>query len=54
MFPPWGKEKMWVLLRKLGFETSLSTRGRIISWLIKRGEIRPSLLKGTKGKREFF
>jgi len=54
MFPAWGKEKIWVLLRKLGFETSLSTCGRIISWLIKRLEIRPSLLKGTKGKRGSF
>ena len=54
MFPAWGKEEIWVLLRKLGFETSLSTCGRIISWLIKRLEIRPSLLKGTKGKRGSF
>lgn len=51
MFPSWGKEKIWVLLKKLGFNTSLSTCGRIISWLIERGEIRPSLIKGTKGKR---
>jgi len=54
MFPSWGKEKIWVLLKRLGFETSVSTCGRIISWLIKRGEIRPSVLKGRKGKRGTF
>jgi len=51
LFPAWGKEKIWVLLKRLGFETSVSTCGRIISWLIRRGEVRPSVLKGTRGKR---
>ena len=54
MFPSWGKEKIWVLLKRLGFETSVSTCGRIISWLIRRGEVRPSVLKGTRGKRGGF
>ena len=54
LFPAWGKEKIWVLLKRLGFETSVSTCGRIISWLIRRGEVRPSVLKGTRGKRGGF
>jgi transposase len=54
IFPAWGKEKIWVLLKKLGFKISLSTCGRIISWLIKKGEIRPSVIKKTKRKRGGF
>ena len=41
-------------MKRLGFETSVSTCGRIISWLIKRGEIMPSVLKERKGKRGAF
>ncbi len=51
MFPSWGKEKIWVLLIKHGFKTSISTCGRIISWLIQKGRIMPSPLKGRKGTR---
>lgn len=51
ILPSWGKEKIWVLLRRGGLGSSVSTCGRIISWLIRRGEIRPSMLRGTKGSR---
>ena len=51
MFPSWGKEKIWVLLKRLGFETSVSTCGRIISWLIERGELMPSGYKGRRRRR---
>ena len=31
MFPSWGKEKIWVLLRRLGFETSVWTARDVVS-----------------------
>ena len=51
LFPAWGKEKIWVLLKRLGFETSVSTCGRMISWLIERGELMPSGYKGRRRRR---
>jgi len=37
-------------VKRLGFKTYISTCGRIISWLIKRGEESPFVLKG-EGER---
>ena len=36
-FPRWVKEKLCVLLGREGFHTSMSTVGRILSYLRKRG-----------------
>jgi len=38
-YPRWGKEKLWVLLGREGWQTSVSTTGRILSYLKKRGLI---------------
>jgi putative transposase len=38
-YPRWGKEKLEVLLRKQGFQTSASSVGRILSSLKKRGAL---------------
>ena len=37
MYPRWGKEKIWVLLGREGCQTSISTVGRILCYLRKRG-----------------
>jgi len=37
LYPRWGKEKLVVLVRREGFETSESTVGRILKSLRKRG-----------------
>jgi putative transposase len=37
MYPRWGKEKIWVLLGREGWQTSISTVGRILWYLRKRG-----------------
>jgi len=36
-YPRWGKEKLWVLLGREGWQTSISTVGRILCYLRKRG-----------------
>lgn len=36
-YPRWGKEKLWVLLGREGWQTSVSTVGRILSYLKQRG-----------------
>jgi len=35
-YPRWGKEKLWVLLGREGWQTSISTVGRILCYLRKR------------------
>ncbi len=48
----WGKEKLAVLLRRRGFAVSESTVGRILSYLMRRGEVQPSpVLLGRKSAR---
>ncbi|MDQ7011144.1 MAG: integrase core domain-containing protein, partial [Mariprofundaceae bacterium] len=50
----WGKEKLTVLLRDEGIEVPESTVGRILSHLLRRGEVPPSpvlRLRGKSGKR---
>ncbi|HET6376427.1 MAG TPA: hypothetical protein VFF88_10300, partial [Methylocella sp.] len=39
--PMWGKRKIAVLLRREGFAVSVSTVGRILAHLVKRGAIVP-------------
>ena len=39
--PMWGKRKIAVLLRREGFAVSISTAGRILAHLVKRGAIVP-------------
>ena len=46
----WGKEKLTVLLREDGFAVSESTVGRILSHLIRRGEVPPSPVFQARGK----
>jgi putative transposase len=38
-YPRWGKEKLVILLRREGFETSASTVGRILTELKRRGAL---------------
>ena len=38
-YPRWGKDKLIVLLKDQGWDTSASTVGRIIGYLKKRGDI---------------
>ena len=49
-YPRWGKEKLWVLLGREGWHTSISTVGRILSYLKRRGLIHdpPRMLKTGK------
>ncbi|HDO23394.1 MAG TPA: transposase, partial [Nitrospirae bacterium] len=38
-YPRWGKDKLFVLLKVQGWQTSVSTVGRIVTYLKKRGEL---------------
>jgi len=50
--PMWGKRKIAVLLKREGFTTSLSTVGRILAYLVKRGAVLPvPLLRRRPGGR---
>lgn len=50
-YPMWGKDKLVVLLKDKGIETSASTAGRIIKYLKKRGDIIEPKRKGISAKR---
>lgn len=51
-YPRWGKEKLLVLLRKEGFNTSSSTVGRILTYARRRGILKePTLIYVSAGKR---
>ena len=39
LYPTWGKDKLHVLLAADGFSLSVSTIGRILSWLKARGRL---------------
>jgi transposase len=50
--PMWGKRKLAVLLRRDGFAVSISTVGRILACLVKRGAITPApILRRKPGGR---
>jgi transposase InsO family protein len=50
--PMWGKRKLAVLLRRDGFAVSISTVGRILACLVKRGAITPApILRRRPGGR---
>ena len=48
--PMWGRDKIAALLWREGFEVSVSTIGRILASLVKRGVVQsvPSLRKGSR------
>jgi len=51
-YPRWGKEKLWVLLGREGWQTSISTVGRILSYVKKRGLLHdPPKIARTSYKR---
>lgn len=51
-YPRWGKDKLWVLLKEQGHNTSASTVGRILSYARKRGILRePKPIYVSAGKR---
>jgi len=51
-YPRWGKEKLWVLLGREEWHTSISTVGRILSYLKKRELIHdPPRMVKTSRKR---
>lgn len=53
-YPRWGKDKLYVLIKEKGFKTSVSTVGRIITYLKKTGRlIEPLRLKEARKKRKF-
>jgi hypothetical protein len=47
--PAWGKDKLAPLLQGQGYQVSVSTVGRILSYLRRRGEIGPAPLQ--RGRR---
>ena len=51
--PGWGKQKLMVLLKREGWEVSVSTVGRMISDLLRRGRIArsPRRIKRRKASR---
>lgn len=50
-FPMWGKDKIAPLLAREGFETSVSTVGRILKHLVARGAVEPvPLVRRQKSK----
>lgn len=51
LYPRWGKDKLVVLLRQEGFVSSVSTVGRILSYLKRRGEIVEPRLRRISAKR---
>lgn len=56
-YPRWGKKKLWKLLKKEGWDTSISTVGRMIERLRARGIlVEPAIvtarLAGQKRKRK--
>lgn len=51
-YPRWGKDKLVVLLKTTGYETSSSTVGRILTYARKRGIlVEPTVTPVSAGKR---
>jgi len=50
-YPRWGKEKLVILLRREGWQTSASTVGRILKRLKARGVLREPLHNGIKARK---
>jgi putative transposase len=51
-YPRWGKDKIVVLIRGQGYETSTSTVGRILRYLKQRGELREPQRRSISAKRK--
>jgi putative transposase len=51
-YPRWGKDKIVVLVREQGYETSVSTVGRIVKHLKQRGELREPQRRTISAKRK--
>jgi len=51
-YPRWGKDKLIILLRQQGWGTSVSTVGRILADLKKRGQITEPERKNISAKRK--
>ena len=56
LYPRWGKDKLAVLIKTQGVNTSASTVGRIIWYLKKRGDlVEPSTrVKSTKRRKRYY
>jgi len=50
-YPRWGKDKLIVLLRAVGFSTSTSTVGRILRRLKERGLLREPVYNGISARK---
>ena len=50
-YPRWGKEKLAVLLAQIGWNTSVSTVGRILKYLKKRGDLVEPRTRAISAKR---
>lgn len=51
-YPRWGKDKLFVLLTEQGWQTSVSTVGRIVTYLKKRGELIEPQRMAVSAKRK--
>ena len=51
-YPRWGKDKLAVLVREQGQEVSVSTSGRILSHLKRRGELKEPRRRAISAKRK--
>ena len=51
-YPRWGKDKLAVLVREQGHEVSVSTVGRIVNDLKRRGELREPRRRRISAKRK--
>lgn len=51
-YPRWGKDKLAVLVRGQGHEVSVSTVGRIVNHLKRRGELREPRRRAISAKRK--
>ena len=51
-YPRWGKDKLFVLLKDQGWQTSVSTVGRIVTYLKKRGDLIEPQRMAVSAKRK--
>ena len=51
-YPRWGKDKLEVLVRDQGHETSVSTVGRIVNHLKQKGELKEPRRRAISAKRK--
>lgn len=53
-YPRWGKDKLVILVLKLGLQASTSTVGRILAYLKKSGRLREPLARAVRTKKRLL